>query len=770
MLEDFKHTNATDIDFNKLGIILKANLLWLVLILITTNTIAYLYIRYTKDLFESVSEIKLDVKKEASDFGIRDLTTENNLNLISGEIETIQSKLFLNTVIDSLDLGITYYSIGQLLNYELYRSSPFKVQFIQVNGNIYNTPFYIEQVEPNQFEVQLGEHGPRKRGTFNIPFDYAGNQMIITLKPDGTFEKNINYSFVFNSREALLAYFQRNLTVEPLNFNANTIKVSFKDHNAFKARDLVNSIDSLYLHFSNTQKNLANKQKIDWINKELSQIEKRLGDYENYFENFTLTNKTSDLKADLKRTISQIHKIDSQRFELSKRITEINHVMDNLPGQNLLLTPAQRNALPTFVSANIDKLQQLKIEMDKMKLSYNENTFAFRQKEKEIESIQKVIQTELSGIKSDLLKRSQELTTSKSKLESSFINMPDKNTQFNKNERFYQLYEEFYLTLMQHKSEFEIAQAGSTPDFKLLSSATLPTSPIAPRKAMIQGIGLVAGIVLNVFLLGFLYLINNKITNVDEVEKATGVPLLSVVPTLKSKAQNAFYILEHPKSMVSEAIRTLRTNLDYFSVDSKNKLIAISSTVSGEGKSFISLNLGALIALSNKKVLLLDLDMRKAKPHLPVNQNDASKGISTILIKKHPWQDCVLKTEIEGYDIIPSGPQPPNPSELLLTEEFTKLITEIKSYYDFILVDTPPVGLVTDGIMVMKHADVSIYIFRANYSKRDFINNLLRIIKVNKFSNVTTVLNALPAKHEKYYGYYEEAQKTNWLKSIFKRV
>jgi tyrosine-protein kinase Etk/Wzc len=769
MLEDFKHTNATDIDFNKFGIILKANLFWLILIFVTTNAIAYLYIRYTKDLFESVSEIKLDVKKEASDFGIRDLATENNLNLISGEIETIQSKLFLNTVIDSLDLDITYYSIGQWLNYELYKSSPFTVTFTKVNGGAYNTPFYIEQTSSSTFELKQGENGEPKSGNFNIPFEYGGSELIVSLEKDGAFQKDINYSFIFNSREALISYLQSNLTVEPLNFNANTIKVSFKDYNAFKARDLANSIDSLYLQFSNTQKNLANKQKIDWINRELSQIERRLGDYENYFENFTLSNKTSDLKADLKQTISQIHKIDSQRFEISKRITDINQLMDGLPADKLLLTPSQRNILPAFVSSNIDKLQVLTVEMDKMKLSYNENTFAFRQKEKELESIQTAIRTELTGIKSDLLKRSAELTNSKNRLESAFINMPDKNTQFGKNERFYQLYEEFYLTLMQHKSEFEIAQAGSTPDFKLLSSATLPSTPIAPRKAMIQGVGFMAGVVINIFLLGFLYLINNKITNVDEIEKATGVPLLSVIPTVKKKTEGGFYILDHPKSMVSEAIRTLRTNLDYFSINNNHKLIAISSTISGEGKSFISLNLGAIIALSNKRVVLLDLDMRKAKPHSPVEQKDTSKGISTILIKKNSWQECVLKTPVEGYDVIPSGPQPPNPSELLMTDEFSKLLTELKPHYDFILLDTPPVGLVTDGIMAMKQADISIYIFRANYSKRDFVNNLLRIMKVNKFSNVTTVLNALPATHEKYYGYYDEAKKTNWLKSIFNR-
>ena len=284
--------------------------------------------------------------------------------------------------------------------------------------------------------------------------------------------------------------------------------------------------------------------------------------------------------------------------------------------------------------------------------------------------------------------------------------MPDKNTQFNKNERFYKLYEELYLTLIQHKSEFEIAQAGSTPDFKLLSTATLPVNPISPNKPIIYGIGFVAGLVTIAFLIGVLYLLNNKINNAFEIERLTSIPMLGIIPILRKQNNSTLHILDNPKSRVSEAIRTLRTNLDFFSVNTAKKVIAISSTVSGEGKSFIAMNLGGVMALSKKKVVLLDLDMRKAKPHSPVGQEDLSKGISTILIRKNNWKECLLKTPLDNFDVIPSGPQPPNPSELLLNGEFSSMLEDLKTHYDFILMDTPPVGLVTDGIMAMKHADI----------------------------------------------------------------
>jgi tyrosine-protein kinase Etk/Wzc len=221
--------------------------------------------------------------------------------------------------------------------------------------------------------------------------------------------------------------------------------------------------------------------------------------------------------------------------------------------------------------------------------------------------------------------------------------------------------------------------------------------------------------------------------------------------------------------MVSEAIRTMRTNLDFFNIQSSKRVIAVSSTVSGEGKSFVAMNLAGIIALSKKKVILVDLDMRKSKSNDHLHVADTSKGVSTILIRRNNWQECVSKTAVEYFDYLPAGPHPPNPAELLLNGEFTELLESLRKNYDYILLDTPPVGLVTDGIMAMKHADLSIYIFRANYSRSDFLLNLQRIININKFTNITMVLNALPSKGEhKYgYGYYSESESGTSWKQLF---
>lgn len=767
-MDNNKSTSPESIDTEKLSAVFRKNLIWIILIFIATNLTAYLTIRWTKDLFESESELKLDIKRDATELGIKTMIDDQNLNIVSGEIEQIKSKLFFSKLIDSLDLAISYYSVGKVLKDEMYKRSAFMVHCELNNPAHFDIPINFDFLQGTEFSIRLGEDGNPVKGKFGIPLEFSGTVLTITKTPFFTENDGNTYYFVLNSRAHLIEYLSKNIQVDPLNFQANTIRISFQDNNALKAYDIVNKIDSLYITYSNEQKNLANKQKIEWLNKELGQVETRMEGFEDYFENFTLKNKSSDLTLDLKRTIAAINKVDSQRYELTKKMTELNTLLESMTDAKIT-TNQPYKFLPDYINKRIEDLNKISQDRDRLSLAYNENTFTFKQKEQELSTAKDQVFTQLTKVKKEWLASLAELNTRKEKLEIEFAGMPDKNTQFSKNQRYYKLYEEFYLSMMQSKAEFEIAQAGSTPDFKILSPAALPVSPISPKKYIILGIGLVAGIVLNFFFIGILYLLNNKITSIKEVESGTQVPLLGAIPTSRSSVETMFHVIDNPKSMVSEAIRSLRTNLEFFNAGTHSKVITISSTISGEGKSFLAMNLGGVLALSRKKVVLVDLDMRKPKNEKYPAGNDSTKGMSTVLIKKNTWKECVVKTTLENFDFIPSGPHPPNPSELLLNGEFSELLVDLKKEYDYIVIDTPPVGLVTDGIMAMKRSDLSIYVFRANYSKHSFMDNLLRVVKINKLTRVSTVLNALPINNSSYgYGYYEDKTevKDRWKKLL----
>jgi len=760
-------TNSVEaIDFEKLSMVFRKNIYLFVFIFLAANVASLMIIRYTRDLFESESELKLDIKRDATEMGIKNVIEDQSLNIVSGEIEQIKSKLFIRKFLDSMNLEISYYSLGKVLKDETYKRSPYEINVIKINPAHYDIPMYFDFLDEYQFQLRIGQSQTKITGTFGKPVSVDNTDLLITKT--SLYERNDDndYYFILNSKAKLIDYISQNLNVDPLNSNANTIRISFKDHNALKAHDIVNKIDTLYIVYSNQQKNLANRQKIEWLNRELVQIEKRIDDFEDYFEDVTLKNRSDDLRGDLKKTIIAINKIDSQRYDLNKKVLELNTLLDGLQS-NKAVNLSYIKILPEPVYKNVEELQKITQERDKLTLAYNENTFAYRQKEQEYTTIKDNLFTQLSNLKKEWLTLLADIMKRKDKLEKEFMLLPDKNTQFIKNQRYYKLYEEFYLSMMQSKAAFEIAQAGSIPDFKILAPATLPSQPISPKRNLIIAIGFVAGIVLNIFLIGFLYLVNNRIISIKELENGANVPILGAIPMSNHATETIFHVIDNPKSVVSEAIRTLRTNLEFFSSEAASKVISISSTISGEGKSFLAVNLGGVLALSRKKVVLIDLDMRKAKNDKYPEGSDSRKGMSTILIKKNTWQECLIHTSLANFDFIPSGPHPPNPSELLANEEFIEFLDDLKKHYEFIIIDTPPVGLVTDGIMAMKRSDISIYVFRANYSHMDFMHNLLRVVTLNKLKNVSAVLNAMPEKSRNYgYGYYEDRTplKKRWKK------
>lgn len=756
MLDKKNISPAMDtIDFKKLRMIIRKNLILIVLIIAGTNLAAYLYLRYTKNVYEAESELKLEVKQDASEFGINNLQENQNVNIISGEIEQITSKLFYNRVLDSIDLWVSYHAVGQVLNNELYRVSPFRVEYSSTLHPYLNMPIYFNFISPEEYRVKVGDQVIN--GKLGETLTLTGLDLKITKTFYYSLYHEDDYFFILHSRDNLLSYLDTYTSVEPLSYEANTIRISFRDYNRHKARDIVNKIDSMYLNYSNEQKNLTNKQKIGWINDELQQIEGKMEDYENYFENFTLQNKSNDLDTDLKKTINTLYAIDSQRFQLTRRLNAVNALVDQFATNNFSVSLGNRQYLPAYLDKQIDALLLLVQQMEKLGLSYNESTFAFKQKEKELEALRTSVFGQINDLKKEWTQSLVDLNQQKDKLEKQFASMPDKNTQFTKNQRFYKLYEEFYLSMMQAKAEFEIAKAGSIPDFKVLSPATMSSAPIYPRRAMIFGIGFSSGLILSILFIGLLYITDNRVTSLMEVEKNTDVPVLAVIPESRHTSKTPFHVLDNPKSIVSEAIRTLRTNLDFFAVTGNTKTISISSTIAGEGKSFLALNLGGVIAMSRKKVVLLDLDMRKPKLNIPFTIPDGQKGVSTALIRKYDIEDCIVPTGLENFDYIPAGPHPPNPSELLMNGDFTHVVNRLKELYEFVIIDTPPVGLVTDGIMAMKKTDVTIYVVRANYSKKDFLQNIERIKNLHKINNISVVFNALPSNNRMYgYGYYED--------------
>lgn len=328
-------------------------------------------------------------------------------------------------------------------------------------------------------------------------------------------------------------------------------------------------------------------------------------------------------------------------------------------------------------------------------------------------------------------------------------------TELTKLKRIHDVHQNFYNQLVERRAEYLISKAGYVTNNLILQKSTTPTQPISPIASYVIIVTVITCLLLISFITLISYVLYNQITSINDITKYTNAPISGVIPISNSSDKIHRFVVENkPDSVITEAFRTLRSNLAFLHPNKdQSKIIAVTSTISGEGKTFISINLGGVLALSGKKVVLLDLDLRKPKVHLSFNAHNHA-GMSTILIGKDNYEDCIIKTDFETFDIIPSGPTPPNPAELANSQAFDNLLEKLKTVYDVIIIDTPPIGIVSDAIFSFQRADLPIYVSRANYSKRVFINNINYLFEQNTIHNLSVVLNGVSIVSSRYgYGY-----------------
>lgn len=785
-MEDF----FSDFDLAKLLVVASKSIGWIILLLITSLSAAFVYNRYTKPVYESASLLKLDLKSDAGVLGFRNFKDESvaqasKLTIISGEIELIKSRVIYEKIIQRMNLDVSYYAYGNVLYDERYNASPFKVKFQIINPAFYDFPFDVEILDQKRFRISYVQGDNEISSVHDFGSLIQTDNFIFTLtleipQPD----IKTKYFFIINSKEALLAYLMNNVSVEILNLDANLIRVGFKDHNKFKACDIVNAINSVYLEQTIATKSQAHEQTIKFLEASLLKTDSNLTKAEVQLESFIKANKTVDAKLDFAKHTTKLEELDLEKLELKINITLLNDLLDHIINNKdlNLFIPSLSNLSDSQLENAIANLNILQQERERLLSSQKENTFVIKSKNQAISTLRSSIISIISQNKKLLFQQINEINKKAYELETTLLSLPSKETELTRLKRFYSLYEKFYLLLMEKQAEFGIAKAGTIPNFMILSPGLIPSSPIYPNKAFLYLTGTAIGLFLGIGLIFFRYFLQNSISTQKELEKGLKVSILGGIPQYTKDTMNVSRLIvdKNPKSAISEALRSIRTNLEFLCPNKKRRLIAVTSTVSGEGKTFVAVNLAGVIALSDQKVIILDLDMRKPKIHLAFDKEN-NKGMSTILIGKHEFAECINTTSIESLHFIPSGPTPPNPSELILRPQFEKLLEDLYEVYDVIVIDTPPVGLVTDGILILRRADIPLYIVRANYSKKGVKKNINRLGLTPGFGKLTVILNALNSINTYGYGgygygagygygYYEKEKGEGMLSRIRKMI
>ncbi len=780
-----------DLDLNKMLRILRKSILWIILVNLIFISGAYLYLRYTKPLYRSESSLKLSIDQNQryvqNASGV--LIGENDgFKELLGELEFIQSDIILQEVLNKSDLEVSYFSEGNVINSENFNNNPFRVEGLLKNPEWYDFPFFVQILDSQRFILSYERNGVPFQNTykFSETISSPAYDMEVILNNSQTQpETGQRFFFIFNSEKSLYSLIKRNLSAGITNREARTITISFTDYNRHKARKILATIDTTYMQKSVEEKNRSNDRQLAFLNGELARYEDSLIIYESRMQNFILDNETDDINQKLETSIEAIQEFSTQKSVLSKQIVLLDELegllkqdtnqVDILP----ILPLIENEAINEKVKAVIKfrKAQKINLLREKEGKTYRSRKLSEQvaQSEAEIANLIRVNRRLLR-------EKIRELNIQIQEVQNSLAGLPIKGREFNRISRLYKQYEDYYGNLLNKRTEIQIAGAGIVPKFIILSPANIPVEPISPKRTFIYLVAVAAGLFVSLGIVVIKYLLHNTISGQAELEKILNAPVLGIVPEYKRMRRSKLVANRNPKSSLNESLRSIRTNLDFLLppnhriYDEQPTVISVSSTISGEGKTFIVANLGGIIALSDLKVIVLDFDMRKPKLHTMFDVEN-EQGISSILIGKRAISECIRETEIPGLHFITSGPTPPNPSELILREDLEILLDNLRKTYDVILIDTPPVGLVTDGILIMKKVDLPIYVVRANYSKKSFIKNIRRLIKDNNFSNLAIVLNSVStmgySNYGRYYvhGYYDDESPKNrlfnWIRQKF---
>ncbi|WP_299249641.1 polysaccharide biosynthesis tyrosine autokinase [uncultured Cytophaga sp.] len=767
------------LDPYKLLIVFKRSYIAMALIFLCVMSGVFLFIRYAKPVYESSALIKLENTNRTNSLGLStNFHSEEDASSLEGELEIIRSPVVRDKVIADLNLAISYFVYGSILYEERFHNAPYEVSFIENKSNIrYDVHIDLRILDSTSFKIEYND--------FSEEFKFGemcktpvGN---FTLKKTEFF-KDFNMGqktfFVFNSQGALNNYFQSSLFADISNMQARTLAISFKDHNANKAYSIVKSLDSIYFQQTLQLKLKTFDQSIDFLSNSIKKAEENLIKAEENFEAFMRRNKTMDVRADYTKYSILADENVALRKSLTFKVGLLNDLKSLIESNKNLeeFIPLLPNLEDPQLGELITNFNTLNIERENLLMSQSENTHAYQVK-KSTANKAKEDALELIAQNEKIIKKEiHDLNLDQFEIESSILSFPSKETEMSRLKRHYNLYDKFYGLLMDKLVEQGITKAGVTVDFIILSQPLPATIPIYPKKGIILMSGFGIAILLCLLLVVSRFLMYETITTLAELERSLPIPIIGTVPEYVSEKMlfSQLIVDRKSKSAITESLRSIRTNLEFISTDKNQKVITVTSTVGGEGKTFVAVNLAGVIAMANQRVVVIDLDMRKPKIHLAFGAEN-TVGISTVLIGKNSIDEAIQLSRIPDLDYITAGPTPPNPSELILLPALDNLIEELKTKYDVIIIDTPPVGIVTDGMLLMSKADIPLYIVRINYSKFFVAQEVKRALNRGGYNKLRVIANGVPVNRGfKYnYGYYENdvvAKPQNWIQKLFDKL
>lgn len=755
-----------------------ANWYWIALSVVICLAFSNLYVRYKTPNYKISARVLVnDEKKGAGLSGGGDLLGDlggllGTKSTVDNEAEILKTRYLMEQVVKDMDLNITYYRKGTLKKVELYES-PYKIKVVAGADTIRATDVEVSFLKNNQVAVSADgiDTLVALDRSFTIP--YVGVVQVIKGPAVPVMEEK--YSFNIMSVDSKVIALMDAITVEVKNKQVTIIDLSLTHAIPKKGEDILSKLIEKYVQANLMDKNEVADSTVKFIQNRLAYIGGELGGLEGNIQNFKQENNLADMSEQSKLLVQTTGQYVNDLSKIETQISILKSLQDYLKDEakNKRVLPSSLVPADLVFNGAVEKYNALTLERARRLIGVTEANPGIQLMDKEIANARADIESNISTTLDGFIITRNRINDQMRKAEGQVRNVPKVERNYLNLARQQQIKQELYIFLMQKSEETAISKTSNIANSKTIDPPKSEVKPFSPKRMVVYLFGMVAGLVIPLGLMYVKDILNDKIQTKEDVTRITQVPIIGEIS--HDEGNDNMVVANSSRSAISEQFRALRTNLSFFIKNADEKVILLTSSMSGEGKSFVAINLGQILALTNKKVLLMELDLRK--PGLSAKLEVSNPiGFTNYVTNAELTSDDIVKQlkPQENLFLVSSGPIPPNPAELLLSERTKILMAELKQQFDYIIIDAPPVGIVTDAQLLASYADVCMYLVRQNYTLKQQVNIVDDLAKSQKMKGLSIVINDIKATKGYGYGYsygnYEvNGKEPGFFSKLFKR-
>ncbi|MBN1186866.1 MAG: polysaccharide biosynthesis tyrosine autokinase [Bacteroidales bacterium] len=692
------------------------------------------------------------------------------------ELWVLKSSPVIEQTIRNLDLSVNYYFKEGFQYKDAYENIPFRIMFLRDHVQPVNVRFNVSILDNKNFQIMakskkaVFQKIDNNRGSYQKDdwfFEQHGTfgklietpDMAFAIQLDATqklyYKNEFVYSFVFFDMPTLIDQYKKELVYNVIQKDATVIEIVLRSPSLGKGEDIVNEMMDVYSKQNLNRKNHIAGITIDYIEKQLGEISDSLSQTENNLQSFRSSNQLLDVTEQTTGISVQYRDLQNQMAELVTRKRYYDYVADYLTNEENfsdMIVPSSLGIQDPLLSTLMSELITSQAQRSNLIQNQQERNPLVQKLGIQIDNTRKTIIENIAVVRKTTDISIDEMKKRIRKVEAEISRLPKTQRQLGGIERKYRLNDAIYNYLLEKRAEAKITQASNLPDNIIIEPAKIVgNKPVSPNKARNYLIALFLGLAVPFGSLILKNVISNKIESQENLERLTELPVLGKIMHNHKKNNNVMF--EYPKSSIAESYRALRTKLEHHFKGIPRKVIMVTSSIEGEGKSFNALNLAMSYAQLDRRTILVDFDMRKPTGYL-AKEEGSLIGLSSYYTDRVNLEEIILKSPHEKLDYISSGPIPPNPVELLALEKTRELLDRLKDSYDCIILDTPPLAQVSDAYLLMDHADIKVVIARYNYTLRKVFALIMNDLKQQNIDNVCVVLNDNHVYRDQYgYGY-----------------